>query len=88
MGDVPDDLPGPPPEFVFAPTRAAKRNEDWGPSGLEKRLAEAWTPYAEWTRGWLEVEHASGPEALERAYLDVLDGRIDPARAHVISPSG
>ena len=27
----------------------------------------------------------SGPEPLERAYLDLLDGRIDPARAHVLT---
>jgi hypothetical protein len=31
------------------------------------------------------VIHGEGPQALEGAYLDLLDGRIDPAKAHVLS---
>jgi hypothetical protein len=81
------ELPGPDPVFFFAPDRVSKRTEDWGRDGLESRVADAWRPYVEWTTGWLEVVHGGGPEALERAYLDLLDGRIDPAVAHVLSPS-
>ncbi|MGO9487880.1 MAG: DUF2855 family protein [Solirubrobacteraceae bacterium] len=78
-------LPGPRPTFFFAPDRVAKRSSDWGRAGLEERLAEAWRPYLAWTDGWLQVVHGEGPEELARAYLDLLDGRIDPARAHVLS---
>jgi hypothetical protein len=85
MGAVPDALPGPRPELFFAPDRAAKRAKDWGRDGLERRLADAWTPYVEWTGGWLEVIHGHGPKDLEQAYLDLLDGRIDPAKAHVLT---
>ena len=85
MGAVPDSLPGPRPTFFFAPDRASKRSSDWGRDGLEQRLADAWRPYVEWTGGWLEVVHERGPEALQAAYLDLLDGRIDPARAHVLT---
>jgi len=85
MGAVPDSLPGPRPTFFFAPDRAAKRSSDWGRDGLEQRLADAWRPYVEWTGGWLEVVHERGPEALQAAYLELLDGRIDPARAHVLT---
>jgi hypothetical protein len=85
MGAVPDALPGPRPEFFFAPDRVAKRAKDWGRDGLERRLADAWDPYFEWTGGWLEVIHGRGPDALEQAYLDLLDGRIHPAKAHVLS---
>jgi hypothetical protein len=84
-GAVPDDLPGPRPAFFFAPDRAAKRGGEWGRDGLERRLAEAWGPYLEWTDGWLQVTHEDGAEPLRAAYLDVLDGRVDPARAHVLS---
>ena len=87
MGDVPDSLPGPRPTFFFAPDRVTKRTTEWGREGLERRLAEAWRPYLLWTAGWLEVIHAQGPEALERAYLELLDGHIDPAKAHVLSLS-
>jgi hypothetical protein len=85
MGLVPDSLPGPRPSFFFAPERVVKRTSEWGRDGFEQRLADAWRPYAEWTGGWLEVIHASGPDALRSAYLDLLDGRIDPATAHVLS---
>ncbi|HSZ05415.1 MAG TPA: DUF2855 family protein [Solirubrobacteraceae bacterium] len=85
MGDVPESLPGPRPTFFFAPDRVAKRGADWGRDGLERRLAEAWRPYVEWTGDWLEVLHGHGAQALEAAYLDLLDGRIDPAKAHVLS---
>ena len=85
MGALPASLPGPRPVFFFAPDRVAKRTRDWGREGLESRLAEAWDPYLEWTTGWLEVIHGDGPQAVERTYLDLLDGRIDPAKAHVLS---
>jgi hypothetical protein len=71
--------------FFFAPDQAGKRTKEWGRAGLEQRIADAWRPYLEWTAGWLEVIHGHGPEALQSAYLDLLDGRIDPARAHVLS---
>ena len=87
LGEVPDALPGPRPEFFFAPDRVAKRTKDWGRDGLERRLADAWAPYVEWTGGWLQVTHGDGPQALQEAYLDLLDGRIDPATAHVLSLS-
>ena len=85
MGELPDSLPGPRPNFFFAPDRVSKRVTDWGRDGLEQRLAETWHPYVEWTGRWLEVIHGRGPEAVERAYLDLLDGRIDPAKANVLS---
>jgi hypothetical protein len=85
MGAVPESLPGPRPTFFFAPDRVAKRTAEWGRDGFEERLAEAWRPYLRWCEGWLEVIEGQGPDALQHAYLDLLDGRIDPAKAHVLS---
>lgn len=85
MGEVPEALPGPRPTFFFAPDRIVKRAADWGADGLERRMADAWHPYVQWAGGWLEVIHGHGPEAVQSAYLDLLDGRIDPAKAHVLS---
>jgi hypothetical protein len=81
-----DDLAGPRPTFFFAPDRLRKRAEDWGPEGLNERIAAAWPPYVEWTGDWLEVVHDSGPEAIQRIYLELLDGKTDPAVGHVLSP--
>jgi hypothetical protein len=85
MGALPEDLPGPRPTFFFAPERVVKRSSDWGRAGLEQRLAEAWHPYVEWTDGWLKVIHGQGEGDLQSAYLDLLDGRIDPTTAHVLT---
>lgn len=79
------ELPGPKPAFFFAPTRVTKRAEDWGRAALETRVAGAWHPFCEWTAGWLETIPNEGFEGVQSAYLDVLEGRVDPRRAHVIS---
>jgi hypothetical protein len=87
MGEVPDGLPGPRPAFFFAPDRVTQRTGDWGREGLESRLADAWHPFVEWSLGWLEVVQGRGPEAVERAYLELLEGRADPSAGHVLSMS-
>jgi len=79
------ELPGPQPVLFFAPDRVVKRSADWGPDGLEQRVADAWHPFREWIGGWLEIEAGEGFEAVRSAYLDVLDGRVAPSRAHVLS---
>jgi len=79
------ELPGPEPTFFFAPTRVSKRAEDWGRAGLESRVAEAWHPFCGWTGGWLETIPAHGFDALKSAYLDVLEGGVDPKHAHVLT---
>jgi hypothetical protein len=79
------ELPGPAPTLFFAPDRVVKRSKDWGRTGLEQRVADAWRPFCEWTGGWLEVVRGQGFEAVEAAYLAVLEGRVDPSTAHVLS---
>jgi hypothetical protein len=79
------ELPGPTPTLFFAPSRVTKRAKDWGRADLETRVADAWHPFCEWTSGWLETIPSAGFEGVRSAYLDVLEGRVDPRRAHVIS---
>ena len=79
------ELAGPTPTFFFAPTRVTKRASDWGRAGLEQNVADAWHPFCEWIQGWLQVVHGQGFEAVRDAYLDVLEGRVDPATARVIA---
>jgi hypothetical protein len=80
-----DALPGPSPIFFFAPDRIVQRSRDWGPAGLQTRVADAWHEFCAWTGGWLEVEHQRGFEAVQSAYRDVLEGRVEPTTAHVLS---
>jgi hypothetical protein len=85
LGQRAGELPGPEPTFFFAPDRVVKRSNDWGRAGLGERVADAWHPFCEWTGGWLEPIRGEGFEAVRTAYLDVLEGRVEPKRAHVIS---
>jgi hypothetical protein len=85
FGDGAGDLPGPTPSFFFAPDRVNKRSADWGREGLERNVADAWHPFCKWTEGWVEVIRGAGFEAVQSAFLDVLEGRVDAKHAHVLS---
>jgi hypothetical protein len=79
------ELPGPPPTLFFAPERVTKRSEEWGAAELQTRVSAAWHPFCEWTGSWLEVIRGRGFEAVQRAYLDVLEGCVQANTAHVLS---
>jgi hypothetical protein len=79
------ELPGPQPAFFFAPDRVVKRSRDWGGLGLEGRVADAWHPFCEWAGGWLDVVRGDGFEAVRDAYLEVLEGLVEPTTAHVLA---
>jgi hypothetical protein len=85
MGAGTGELPGPAPVLFFAPDRVVKRSADWGAADLQGRVADAWHPFCEWVGGWLEVVRGEGFDAVRSAYLDVLDGRVPPKTAHVLS---
>ncbi len=87
FGAAAGELPGPQPSLFFAPDRVVKRSKDWGRAALEARVAEAWHPFCEWTGGWLETIRGNGFEAVRDAYVDVLEGRVDPKHAHVLTLS-
>ena len=56
-----------------------------GRSGLETRVADAWHPFGDWVGGWLDVRRGEGFDAVRSAYLDVLEGRVEPSCAHVLT---
>lgn len=85
LGTGAGDLPGPSPTLFFAPDRLAKRSKDWGSAELQMKVADAWHPFCEWTSGWLEVIRGRGFEAVQSAYLDALEGRVEANSAHVVS---
>jgi hypothetical protein len=85
LGSGGGELPGPTPTFFFAPDRVVKRSQDWGRAGLEERVADAWHPFCEWIGGWLKPIRGEGFEAVQAAYLDVLEGRVEPTSAHVLA---
>ena len=82
---TPGDLPGPKPEFFFAPGQIAKRSKEWGPEGLQQRMAEAWLGFRDGIESWLEIRRSRGEEAVSRVYADTLGGRVAPNVGNIIS---
>ncbi len=75
---------GPRPVFFFAPDRIKKRGADWGTAKLDQNVAEAWVPFAQWASDWLRVERISSEDDIQRAYLELLDGKVDPTAGTVV----
>ena len=84
-----DELPGPPPVLFFVPDWAAKRSEQWGPTGLLERIGGAWIAFMEpVTRPespWLTVVAGEGRDAVDACYTALLDGAVPAREGHVLS---
>jgi hypothetical protein len=78
------ELDGPSPVFFFAPDRIKKRGADWGTAKLDESVAEAWVPFAQWASNWLRVERISTQDDIQRVYLELLDGKLDPTAGTVV----
>jgi len=80
------ELPGPMPEFFFAPSQSAKRNQQWGSDVLEARIGEAFNALLDSTSDWLTVEHRTGVDGIESTYRGLLEGQASPANGFVCLP--
>lgn len=80
-----EPLPGPTPEFFFAPAQIEKRNADWGPGEVMARIGAEWNEFAAFSDGWLEIVEIEGPDAVAAAYDDVVHGRRSPAEGLICS---
>jgi len=84
-----EPLPGPPPTVFFAPSRVKQRAEEWTPTVMWQRLAEAWNaflvPILDPSRGWLRIESGQGEEAVKQHYDAIVRGEATPEEGHVLS---
>ncbi len=78
-------LPGPQPEFFFAPDRLRERTRDWGADGLQARVDASWREFVLAADAWIHVVRRSGAAAVEEAYREMLEGRTPPDRGYVLS---
>jgi Protein of unknown function (DUF2855) len=85
LGGGTEDLPGPAPEFFFAPAQAEKRVSEWGAGAFQSRLGEAWSGFIGFVDSWIAVEVHLGEQETERVYQNVLAGRSDPKAGYILS---
>ena len=81
-----DPLPGPAPELFFAPTRVAKRNEDWGAAEVRSRVAADQDRFIDSSEAWLTIRTATGPEGIVDTWKAMIAGGVDPAEGWTVSP--
>ncbi|UYV38787.1 DUF2855 family protein [Rhodobacteraceae bacterium D3-12] len=79
-----EGLPGPKPQFFFAPSQIVKRREDWGAGVIEQQITAAWKRVAQDAESWLDLRVHDGLEAAMAVYSDLSQGRADPREGHVI----
>jgi hypothetical protein len=81
-------LPGPQPEFYFAPVQIRKRNNDWGHAEVNRWFNAAQLAFIDRIRDprnpWMTVQEHAGFEAAASLIADLHAGRIEPAAGHVV----
>ncbi|TDI62568.1 MAG: DUF2855 family protein [Alphaproteobacteria bacterium] len=82
------EMPGAKPIGFFAPDQFTKRAKDWGGAVLQQKMGEAWDKFLGPVSGWIHINYSFGPEAAAASYLKVLEGKVAPDQAHVISVNG
>jgi Protein of unknown function (DUF2855) len=73
-------LPGPVPEFFFAPDEMVSRGRE-----LARRYAVAWQEFAPVVERTMRIERITDGDELVRVYRQLIDGRVDPAVGHVVT---
>lgn len=80
----PQNLPGPKPQFFFAPAQIAKRRAEWGPGVIEGQITAAWKRIAADADGWLDVVTHHGLTRAPALWADLAAGRSNPREGHVL----
>jgi len=69
----------PQPTFFFAGQWVAQRSSELGSTKkLMELITNAWVHFVPWSKKWLETPCFFGPEAVSRAYQQLLDGTVSP----------
>jgi hypothetical protein len=79
-------LSDPKPVVFFTPVVEAQVASDEGADRYYARYHQAEQQFVESSASWLTVEHRRGPDALARAFDELLTGAPTPERGSVVSP--
>jgi hypothetical protein len=81
-------LPGPQASPYFAPVQIRKRNADWGPGEVIRRINEAQRLFFDYLNEpysrRLEISRRGGFEAAREVITNLATGRVDPRKGHII----
>jgi hypothetical protein len=80
-----EGLPGPKPEFFFAPSQIEKRDRDWGPGELRRRADAANLALVRQLADRVQPREISGADAIRDAWVRLVEGRVSPAEGLLCS---
>lgn len=86
MGGGAGDLPGPKPTLFFAPDHFVSFFKEHGPAEGGVMIAKTWHGFLAAVEGAVEIETHKGLAAARDTYLEMIDGKIDPAKGIVVEP--
>ncbi len=73
--------------FFFAPTYAVQFQELWGRSEFMKKVGVTWKQFSDEVYSMISINEYDGFQELEKLYLDMLNGRIDPQIGNIVKLS-
>jgi hypothetical protein len=79
------DIPGPKPQFFFAPSKLSKRGKEWGRTELNNRIDVALNTFIEGSKQWLHIEHLHGVSAVSETYSQLVAGNVRPEVGNIMS---
>lgn len=80
----PQQMPGARPQFFFAPSQIAKRQDDWGPGVIERKITAAWKRVAADAESWMTLKRHAGLDAAQPVYDALARGKTNPTDGHVV----
>jgi hypothetical protein len=82
-----DEALNPSTERFFTPDHILARRQQWGAALLRERQTAAMRLLVSDAQNWLRLEYGLGIQAMEAAYRAVVEGRVPPDVAHILSLS-
>lgn len=83
-GDT-SSLPGPAPEFFFAPAQIEKRDAEWGRGEVMRRAGLAVAEVARDVSASVDVERLTDSPTAASAWCDLVENRVAPTRGLIVS---
>ena len=80
------EMPGPKPILFFAPDHAVATIQELGPKGFGEAVGRSWKSFLAAAEGVVDIETHAGLGAAAKAFLETLEGRMDPQKGIIIQP--
>lgn len=79
-------MAGPKPVLFFAPDHAVAAIQELGPKGFGEAVARSWKSFLNAAEGIVDIEEQHGLATAATAFVDTLQGRMDPKKGVIIRP--